>query len=73
MPFPEATKKDEPKKSRQGKKLKYSRPTHRDKREVKNTPIAEKQETPKETPKESKPSQRKSLRERYMEAKGNED
>ena len=41
LPFPKAGGKDKPKSSSRGAKLNYTRPTHRDKREVKKVEIAE--------------------------------
>lgn len=69
LPFGDAEKKDALKKSRsKGKRVNYTRPTHRDKREAPKVEISEKIETPKPT-KPVKKTQRKSLKERYMESR----
>ncbi len=65
LPFGDAEKKDALKKSRRGRRVNYTRPTHRDKREAPKVEISEKIETPKTT-KPVKETPRKSLKERYM-------
>tara|TARA_R110001599_G_C11980535_1_gene634893 strand:+ start:278 stop:505 length:228 start_codon:yes stop_codon:yes gene_type:complete len=67
LPFGDSEKKDALKKSRsKGSRMNYTRPTHRDKREVPKVEISERIETPKTT-KPVKETPRKSLKERYME------
>jgi hypothetical protein len=69
LPFGDAEKKDALKKSRsKGRRVNYTRPTHRDKREAPKVEISEKIETPKPA-KPVKETQRKSLKERYMESR----
>lgn len=69
LPFGDAEKKDALKKSRsKGRRINYTRPTHRDKREAPKVEISEKIGTPK-TVKPVKETPRKSLKERYMESR----
>jgi len=68
LPFGDAEKKDALKKSRRGRRVNYTRPTHRDKREAPKVEISEKIESPK-TIKPVKKTSRKSLTDRYMESR----
>lgn len=69
LPFGDDEKKDALKKSRsKGRRINYTRPTQRDKREAPKVEISEKIETPKTT-KPVKGNQRKTLKERYMESR----